>query len=173
MKNILNEELDTMKYLFGYKKGVVISEQENPLQSPEQENPLQSHRTSCGQKLIGKEFTFSDARGMRKENITIAITEITYENAKTGNMFQNKQNRAARAGADIAVINGKSLGEGNDTYTFKFKCSNEGTFSLTATSSVAPGVKKGDVYDSPRLYNILSKSMQLCGSNSGQYYCMV
>lgn len=27
MKNILNEELEQMKYLFGYKKGVVISEQ--------------------------------------------------------------------------------------------------------------------------------------------------
>ena len=29
MKNILNEELNQMKYLFGYKRGVVISEQEN------------------------------------------------------------------------------------------------------------------------------------------------
>lgn len=29
MKNILNEELEQMKYLFGYKRGVVISEQEN------------------------------------------------------------------------------------------------------------------------------------------------
>lgn len=32
MKNILNEELNQMKYLFGYKKGVVISEQN--LQKP-------------------------------------------------------------------------------------------------------------------------------------------
>jgi len=27
MKNILNEELNRMQYLFGYKKGMVISEQ--------------------------------------------------------------------------------------------------------------------------------------------------
>jgi hypothetical protein len=31
MSNLINEELETIKYLFGYKKGKVISEQEKPV----------------------------------------------------------------------------------------------------------------------------------------------
>jgi hypothetical protein len=34
MSNLINEELETMKYLFGYQKGKVISEQEKPAAAP-------------------------------------------------------------------------------------------------------------------------------------------
>ena len=53
---------------------------------------ITTHRESCGQKLIGKQFTFTDVRGLRKEGIKITITEITYDLATQGNIFQHKQN---------------------------------------------------------------------------------
>jgi hypothetical protein len=36
MKNLLKEEVNNIKYLFGYKKGVVISEQDELGSAPEQ-----------------------------------------------------------------------------------------------------------------------------------------
>ena len=36
MKNLLKEEINDIKYLFGYKKGVVISEQDGLSPAPEQ-----------------------------------------------------------------------------------------------------------------------------------------
>jgi len=36
MKNLLNEEINNIKYLFGYKKGVVISEQSELGQAPKE-----------------------------------------------------------------------------------------------------------------------------------------
>ena len=36
MKNLLKEEINNIKYLFGYKKGVVISEQDELSSAPEQ-----------------------------------------------------------------------------------------------------------------------------------------
>lgn len=176
MKNILNEELDSMKYLFGYKKGVVISEQST---GAVQSVSIDDHRKNCGSKIIGRQYSFSDSRGLRKETITIKITEITYPMAQKGNLLQHKQNVAARSGQDVAVVKGDLVtGGGSVRFTFTLSCQKVGRFVLTETTSTTSGIRKNDIYECPQLWNVLYNSMYVCGrvkdfKGDGKDFCKI
>lgn len=177
MKNILNEELDSMKYLFGYKKGVVISEQTTSATTVD----LNTHRETCSKKLslIGRQYSFIDSRGLRKETIAIKITEITYPLAQKGNLLQHKQNVAARSMQDVAVVKGTlATGGGAQEFTFTLSCQKQGRFVLTQTSATTGGIRVNDVYDCPQLWSVLYNSMFVCGrvkdfKGDGKDFCKI
>jgi hypothetical protein len=141
---------------------------------------LDSHRESCKEKFVGKTYTFKDARGLRKESITVKIDSIELNFAEKGNIFTPKANRAARAGGVIATISGSQTANGDSKdYEFKLSCQNNGNFKLTnaPTSekmSKKVGVVKNDIYECYPLWTALVKSLVLCGEpDKGQYYCNV
>lgn len=177
MKNILNEELNTMKYLFGYKKGVVISEQTTSATTVD----LNTHRDTCGKRLslIGRQYSFMDSRGLRKETLTIKITEITYPLAQKGNLLQHKQNVAARSMQDVAVVKGVlATGSSSQEFTFTLSCQKQGRFVLTATAATTGGIRVNDVYECPQLWNVLYNSMYVCGNvknfkGDGKDFCKI
>ena len=122
---------------------------------------ITTHRESCGQKLIGKQFTFTDVRGLRKEGIKITITEITYDLATQGNIFQHKQNLAARSGENIAMVKGNYVGQGDEEFEFTSKCQ-KGRFTLTSEGGNSDGLVVGYVYECQKLWFILYYSMYIC-----------
>lgn len=128
---------------------------------------ITTHRESCGQKLIGKQFSFIDIRGLRKEEIKITITEITYDLATQGNMFQHKQNVAARSGENIAIVKGTYVGQGDEEFEFTSKCQ-KGRFTLTSEGGASKGLEVGDVYECQKLWFILYYSMYIC-DNIGNF----
>lgn len=178
MKNILNEELNSMKYLFEYKKGVVISEQ---VTTGTANVDLNTHRETCSKKLslIGRQYSFMDPRGLRKETIAIKITEITYPLAQRGGLLQHKQNVAARSMQDVAVVKGTlATGGGNQTFTFTLSCQKIGRFVLTETSVTTGGIRVKDAYECPQLWNLLYNSMYVCGrvkdfKGDGKDFCKI
>ncbi len=177
MKNILNEELDSMKYLFGYKKGMVISEQTTSTETVD----LNTHRDTCSKKLslVGRQYSFIDSRGLRKETVAIKITEITFPLAQKGNILQHKQNVAARSMQDVAVVKGTlATGGGGQEFTFTLSCQKQGRFVLTQTSSTTGGIRVNDVYECPQLWNTLYNSMYVCGrvkdfKGDGKDFCKI
>ena len=122
---------------------------------------ITAHRESCGQKLIGKQFSFTDIRGLRKEDIKITITEITYDLVKQGNMFQHKQNVAARSGENAATVKGHYVGQEDSTFEFTSKCQRN-RFELTEEMGDSEGLAVGDVYECKKLWSILYYSMYIC-----------
>ena len=64
MKNVILEDIDNMKYLLGYKRGIVVSEQESVPSTPPQqlENPetikigVFNPRVQVLQELLNKKF---------------------------------------------------------------------------------------------------------------------
>ena len=135
---------------------------------------LDSHRNSCKEKFVGKTYTFKDARGLRKESITMKIDSIELDFAEEGNIFTAKANRAARAGGVIATISGSQTANGDSKdYEFKLSCQNRGDFKLTSAPKKI-GVVKNDIYECYPLWTALVKSLVLCGEpDNGQYYCNV
>jgi hypothetical protein len=174
MKNILNEELNTMKYLFDYKKGMVISEQANSTTTVD----LNTHRTNCLKtlQLINRNFTFSDARGLRKETISLKVTDIVFTMAQKGNILQHKQNVAARSSQDVAIVTG-SLPSGGE-FKFTLSCQKQGRFTLTQSGNEKGGIRVNDIYECPQLWNVLYNSMYVCGrvkefKGDGKDYCKI
>ena len=178
MKNFLNEELDAMKYLFGYKKGMVISEQTTPTTTVD----LNTHRETCSKKLslVGRQYSFMDSRGLRKETIAIKITEITFPLAQKEGLLKHKQNVAVRSMQDVAVVKGTlATGGGNREFTFTLSCQKIGRFILTAASTGIPGgIKVNDAYECAPLWNVLYNSMYTCGrvkdfKGDGKDFCKI
>jgi len=175
MKNILNEELNSMKYLFDYKKGMVISEQTTTTTTVD----VNTHRTNCMKtlQLLGRNFTFSDARGLRKETLSLKVTKIDFTMAQKGNILQHKQNVASRSGQDVAIITG-TLPSGGGEFKFTLSCQKQGRFVLTESGSTTSGIRVNDIYNCPQLWNILYNSMYVCGrvkdfKGDGKDYCKI
>lgn len=89
-KNILNEELNQMKYLFGYKAGKVISEQEN---QPSPEVPTKTDTPQWKLKLTNNPQELEVFLGVGSEDLKPAglLTKAIQDYSKSQKTLEDRQ----------------------------------------------------------------------------------
>ena len=123
MKNLLKEEINNIKYLFGYKKGVVISEQ-NELDSA----PKQLFTYINGQKELNTDFlggngdlgkfVGDEVKKWCKENATgdtVCVLGKGVDNGQPSDKENVKTMKLPRA-IKLANIDGYTIVKVNPTY---------------------------------------------------------
>jgi hypothetical protein len=107
MKSLINE-INEMKYLLGYKRGVVISEQETLTPSKESLGDIYYQRCEGGEALIDPEsYIVSDIKTEDGRPIITFIKEPRTGNDESGNfIFNNGESESVRTclGGDIDLI---------------------------------------------------------------------
>lgn len=107
MKSLINE-INEMKYLLGYKRGVVISEQETLTPSKESLGDIFYQRCEGGEALIDPEsYIVSDIKTEDGRPIITFIKEPRTGNDESGNfIFNNGESESVRTclGGDIDLI---------------------------------------------------------------------
>ena len=107
MKSLINE-INEMKYLLGYKRGVVISEQETLTPSKESVGDIYYQRCEGGEALIDPEsYIVSDIKTEDGRPIITFIKEPRPGNDESGNfIFNNGESESVRTclGGDIDLI---------------------------------------------------------------------
>ena len=107
MKSLINE-INEMKYLLGYKRGIVISEQETLTPSKESLGDIYYQRCEGGEALIDPEsYIVSDIKTEDGRPIITFIKEPRTGNDESGKpIFNNGESDSIRTclGGDIDLI---------------------------------------------------------------------